>query len=187
MSKHRILETERLILRPLAMEDYGAILAFMGAREVTQFLLFFSYPLNEPQLENWLRDVINASPDSFAYWGMIHRGTNRLMGILSLTIDRFHRKAEMGYWIGRDFWGQGLTPEAALAAIDYAFNGLKLHRLELTIHVKNKASQRVAKKLGFQLEGCFRESHFKDGAYWDVNFYGLLPIDVQRLKKGAVR
>lgn len=182
MSRHKILETNRLLLRPLNPDDYGAVFDFMQAREVTQFLLFFGYPLNGSQLEGWLRDVINASPDSFAYWAIIHCESEKLIGILSLTIDRFHHKAEMGYWIGRDFWGQGLATEAVRAAIEYAFNDLQLHRLELTIHVRNKASQNVAKKLGFQLEGCFRESHFKDGSYWDVNFYGLLPIDYGRVK-----
>lgn len=177
MSHHKVLETERLRLRPLMPTDESRIFDFMNHPEVTEFLLFFDHPLSQPMLHNWLRNVLAASPDYCAYWGIIHKKDFRLIGILSLTFNTYHHKCELGYWMDKDYWKQGLMTEAAQRAIQYAFEELKLHRVELTHMVKNIGSQRVAEKVGFQLEGCYREGHFKRGGYRDVKFYGMLESD----------
>ncbi|MDR1456770.1 MAG: GNAT family N-acetyltransferase [Puniceicoccales bacterium] len=183
MSRHRIIETPRLQLRPLELSDGDRIVEFMGQRHVTDFLLFFSYPINPDQVHVWLKNVIEAKPEQCAYWGIVEKSQSMLIGIISLTMDTYHHKTEMGYWLDSDYWNNGYMTEAAWHAIEYVFSELKLHRIDLTHMVANGRSQRVAQKLGFQLEGCWREGHFKNGSYKDVKIYGMLEVDFLRARR----
>jgi RimJ/RimL family protein N-acetyltransferase len=183
MSKHRIIETPRLRLRPLEFSDFDRIVEFLGHRSVTDFLLFFTYPIIPEQVQDWLKNIIEAKPEQCVYWGIIEKSQNKLIGVLSLTMDPFNHKTEMGYWLDKDYWGKGYMAEAAWRAIEYVFEDLKLHRIDLTHMVANTRSQSVAQKLGFQLEGCWREGHFKSGAYKDVKIYGMLEVDYLRARR----
>jgi RimJ/RimL family protein N-acetyltransferase len=183
MSRHKNLETDRLLMRPFEESDGDRMVEFMGVKGVTDFLLFFTYPIDENQVRQWLKNVLAAKAEYCAYWALIDKKTNVLMGVLSLTMDNYHHKTEMGYWSDREFWGHGYVTEAAWRAIQYCFDELKLHRVELTHMVANKRSQRVAEKLGFQLEGCWREGHLKEGIYRDVKIYGMLHVDYERARR----
>ncbi len=90
--------------------------------------------------------------------------------------DEFFLRAELGYWLRSDHAGRGLMSEAGSALIAFAFEDIGLHRLELHAAPGNRASIRVAEKLGFRHEGLIR-----DGGYvadWqDVLVFGLLETD----------
>ncbi len=85
--------------------------------------------------------------------------------------------AEMGYWIGVPFWGRGYCTEAAQRVIEYGFEDLNLNRIQGTHYTDNPASGRVMVKLGMAYEGCRRQHTRKDGAFKDINLYGLLRQD----------
>jgi RimJ/RimL family protein N-acetyltransferase len=155
----------------------------MGERAVTRFLLYFTYPINPQQVHIWLQNVLGLQPEHCAYWAIVDQKKNLLIGITSLTLDPHNQKGEIGYWLDKSYWGKGLMTEAIWQVIHYSFDELKLHRLDLTHMVGNIASQRVAEKLGFQLEGCWREGHCKDGGFRDVKIYGMLAVDYLRAKK----
>lgn len=87
------------------------------------------------------------------------------------------RRAELGYWIRSDLAGQGLMTEAASAVVAFAFEDFCLHRLELHAAPGNGASNRVAERLGFRLEGVGRHAGFAAGEWQDMNVYGLLETD----------
>jgi ribosomal-protein-serine acetyltransferase len=107
------------------------------------------------------------------------RHSGELLGMISLhRIDWLRRSAGMGYWIRRTSWGKGLATEAARAALDLGFNGCGLHRIEVHIAVENRASQRVAEKLGLVREGVARGVEFVNGRYLDHIQYALLRSDV---------
>jgi RimJ/RimL family protein N-acetyltransferase len=182
-SRHTILETTRLKLRPLEESDGEAIEEFMSVKGVTDYLLFFSYPLQKDSVKNWLRSVLDASAEFCAYWGITHRGEDKVVGIISLTLDNYHHKGEIGFWLAKDRWNRGLMTEATWRVIEYGFETLHLHRIEITHMVENKASRRVVEKLGFQPEGCWREGHYKDGRWRDVSLYGMLDVDYRRSQR----
>lgn len=91
---------------------------------------------------------------------------------------RAHR-AEIGYWLARPFWGQGIMTDAVRAFVRYAFSELELLRLTAHVFENNVASSRVLEKNGFLLEGKLREHFFKDGNFLDARLYGLLKHDVR--------
>jgi ribosomal-protein-serine acetyltransferase len=94
------------------------------------------------------------------------------------------RIGELGYWVRSDRCGRGFATEAAGSLVDFAFRELGLHRLELRAGVGNRASQRVAEKLGFQREGTLREASRGADSTYDSYLYGLLATDL-RLRAGS--
>jgi ribosomal-protein-serine acetyltransferase len=83
--------------------------------------------------------------------------------------------AEVGYWLRSDLCGRGYITEAGRAVVDFAFDHLGCHRLELRAAESNPASIRVAEKLGFQREGLLREANRSpDGGRYNMHVLGLL-------------
>lgn len=88
------------------------------------------------------------------------------------------RSAQVGYWIDRAFAGRGVTPTAVALAVDHCFFAAGLHRIEANIRPENRASRRVAEKLGFRAEGVRRRQLHIDGAWRDHICYALTVEDV---------
>jgi ribosomal-protein-alanine N-acetyltransferase len=98
-----------------------------------------------------------------------------LIGSVTLfNLDFNHRRAEIGYALGREHWGQGYMNEALQALLAYAFETLDLHRIEADIDPRNIASIKTVERLGFKREGYLRERWQTNGEIQDAFFYGLL-------------
>ena len=108
--------------------------------------------------------------------GIWHRG--ELVGEVSIDrIDRTNKVAEMGYSLGADFQGRGIVTASMRALIDYAFDELKLHRVELRCAAENLKSRAVAERLGFIEEGELRESWLIHGRFVGQVVYGILAAE----------
>jgi ribosomal-protein-serine acetyltransferase len=112
------------------------------------------------------------------------KGEWRLAGALSLTISRYTRSAEIGYWIGRDHEGRGLITRAAAAVLDQAFGPLGLDRVSLHTDPANERSRAVARRLGFVEEGLIRQGTAFANERRDELVYGLLAQDWQQRRAG---
>jgi RimJ/RimL family protein N-acetyltransferase len=88
-----------------------------------------------------------------------------------------HDRAELGYWIGKPFWGRGYATEAARALVQYGFDTLGLHRIYARHLTRNPASGRVLHKIGMTHEGYRRKHEKKWGIYEDDKLYGILRDD----------
>jgi ribosomal-protein-alanine N-acetyltransferase len=88
--------------------------------------------------------------------------------------DKNHHRAEIGYDLWPDYWGQGLMPEAIGELIRFGFEEMDLNRIEATTHTENLRSQRVLTRLGFQKEGLLRDFYFRDNIYNDQVLFSLL-------------
>lgn len=93
---------------------------------------------------------------------------------LHLQEDVYRRTAEIGYWLGRPFWGQGLATDAVRTLTAYAFDEYDLVRLWAGVFAWNPASCRVLEKCGYELEGRLRDAVWKDGALTDQMMYARL-------------
>lgn len=85
--------------------------------------------------------------------------------------------AELGYWIGTSVAGRGLTTEAASAVVDWGFDVMRLHRIELRASPDNMGSVRVAEKIGFRREGIARLACRGSEGWHDIILFGLLDGD----------
>jgi [ribosomal protein S5]-alanine N-acetyltransferase len=83
-------------------------------------------------------------------------------------------RAELGYVLGRAYWGQGLMREALEALINCAFGNMNLRRLEAEVDTRNRSSARLLQRLGFTKEGLLRQRWVSKGETRDVEMYGFL-------------
>jgi RimJ/RimL family protein N-acetyltransferase len=96
-------------------------------------------------------------------------------------------RIEVGYFLVKEFTGNGYATESAKAIIRYAFERMKVLRIDLRCAADNSASIQVAKRCGFTQEGCFRQNHRKkDGTLVDMFWYGLLLSEWQHIQQPLI-
>lgn len=156
------LETDRLLLRPYTMDDLDFFAALWADTEVVQYI-GEGVTRNLDEADERLRRLIAGYESGFGLLAAWHKTEKRLAGHAGLVRQEVddHAEIELGYWLARVFWGQGLATEAALALRDHAFHGLGLNRLISLIQPGNTASIAVASRVGMKLE---RNAQFKGQA-----------------------
>jgi ribosomal-protein-alanine N-acetyltransferase len=101
-------------------------------------------------------------------------GNNKLLGVIGLVHEKNHGRAELGYWLGKPYWNQGVMSAAIPMALAYAFGVLNVRRVYARCYAVNSVSQHLLEKNGFMLEGCQRQHHECMGTVHDLLCYGLL-------------
>lgn len=166
-----VLETTRLILRPMLATDLEALLVIFTDPKV--MASFDCPPFDRGQMSNWLQRNLHHQ-DEFGYglFSVILKANGLLIGDCGLEvmgIDGTHA-AELGYDFRSDYWNQGFATEAASAVRDYAFEVLELPHLISLIRVHNLASQCVSEKIGMRRIEEFSSNGIQ---YWK---YGLARV-----------
>jgi len=184
-----MLKTKRLVLRQFCTADAPRIHYLVNDKQVAYSTHYIPYPYPEGAAEEWLAEhaelVRCGKAAVFAVCQVeAQKGTQaedaeslQLIGTVGLAIADFDHQAEIGYWFGRDYWGQGFCTEAVNAVLDYGFEKLGLHRIYAQHIARNGASARVLEKAGFSKEGVLRQHARKWGVFEDVICYGMLCKD----------
>jgi RimJ/RimL family protein N-acetyltransferase len=141
-----MLQTPRLKLRAVTVADAPRIAALAGVWEVASMTGRIPYPYDEISARQWVTGL--AEKDQV--FGVDRDGA--LIGICGFTPHE-DASAELGYWIGRPYWGHGFATEAARALIGYGFTKARIRRFVCRHAVDNPASARVIEKLGFRYIG----------------------------------
>jgi ribosomal-protein-alanine N-acetyltransferase len=164
-------ETKRLRVRPYSEADIPELLPLIGTREVAATTLRIAHPYTEQDA----RAFLELAKEPGKMWLAITLlSDGRQIGGIGMRIEEQHRHAELGYWLGVDYWGQGYATEAGREMIRYGFEQLDLHRIFATHFAHNPASGNILRKLGMRHEGCQREHLLKWGQFVDSEIYGLL-------------
>lgn len=150
------LETERLILRPTADEDFDGWAAFMADEVATRHI---GGPQERSVAWRSMRAMAGAwALDGFAMFSVVEKATGRWVGRLGPWMPEGWPGTEVGWGIVREAWGRGYATEGAAAAMDWAFDGLGWTDIIHTIDPENAASIAVARKLGSENRGATRLS-----------------------------
>jgi [ribosomal protein S5]-alanine N-acetyltransferase len=169
-----ILETERLRLAPLTVADAALLFPIMGDPEVMAY--WDLAEIDDPDLVDLIiaRQVESMGQGRAMYWTMRTLQDARFLGACDLSeIDGWHRRAEVGFMLGREAWGHGYAREAMLAVIGFAgANGVR--KLAARTHLGNRRSEVLLQKLGFTEEGLLRGHILRDGDRRDCRLFGLL-------------
>lgn len=169
------LETARLLVRRLRMDDAPAMLEILSDPETTRY---WGRPaMTElPQAEQYTRENLRWMDDGHClYWGIEEKASGRMIGTCTLfKLDLDNQRGEIGYLLNRSFWRRGLMKEALGSVIAHAFDGMQLHRLEADIDPENIASIRLLEGFGFQHEGLFRDRWRVNGRWSDSVMMGLV-------------
>jgi RimJ/RimL family protein N-acetyltransferase len=169
------LTTERLVLRWLTDQDVEALFAIFSDPEVMRY--WNAPAMTDIQAAHALLARVHAAftQGTALRWGIVRSTDDRVIGTCVLFhLDEQNRRAEVGYALGRAYWGNGFIQEALTALLDYAFGTLALNRLEAEIDPRNTASVRAAERLGFVREGILRERWLVGGEPSDSLMMGLL-------------
>lgn len=153
------IQTPRLLLRPMTLDDVPALLGVFGDAETMRH-----YPstFDESRMRAWVEwNMRSYQAHGYGLWAMILRGTGEVIGdcgLVSQQVDGV-QEVEVGYHVRRELWGQGLATEAAKRCLDHGFTHLGCDRLASLIHPQNLPSRRVAEKIGMTV---MRESEWKN-------------------------
>ena len=169
------LTTERLILRPFALSDAPAVQRLASDREIARNTLLIPHPYPEGAAEEWILGHDDQSNNHI--FAIAPRDGGDVMGAIGLHVETYHRRAEIGYWLGVPYWGQGFVAEAAKAVVGYAFDELGMNRIFAFHFTRNPASGRVLQKIGMHREGTMRQHLVKWGEHVDVDYYGIVRED----------
>ncbi len=165
------LETKRLKIRAYSEADIPELLPLIGTREVAATTLRIAHPYTEQDA----RAFLELAKEPGKMWLAITLlSDGRQIGGIGMRMEEQHRHAELGYWLGVDYWGHGYATEAGREMIRYGFEELDLHRIFATHFAHNPASGNILRKLGMRHEGCQREHLLKWGQFVDSEMYGLL-------------
>jgi ribosomal-protein-alanine N-acetyltransferase len=170
------LETARLKIRPYRESDIAELLPLIGTREVAATTLRIAHPYTEQDARDFLARA--QEPDKL-WLAITLRSDGRQIGGVGLRVDEPHQNAELGYWLGVPYWGQGYATEASREMLSYGFGELGLHRIFASHFKHNLASGNILRKLGMRHEGCQREQIRKWDRFVDLELYGLLRQDWQ--------
>jgi len=149
------IATDRLALRPLTYDDAWRVADLANDYEVARMLLPLPHPYDLRDAQAFIGRMRAADPRVDRAFGLEHQSFG-LVGVLG-----FHRPdgriTEMGYWLGRTFWGCGLATEAARAALAWAFGDWGKRAIMASHFTDNPASGRVLSKVGFLYTGEVRD------------------------------
>jgi RimJ/RimL family protein N-acetyltransferase len=174
------LQTPRLLLRSLAAADVADVFGVFSDPVVMRY---------------WDGALMTSLGDAMQYidhihhgfrrrelfqWGIADRSTDTVLGTCTLTHCSFtHERAEIGFALRQERWGQGLGSEAVARVIEFAFDTLHLHRIEADVDPRNDRSFRLLERLGFTREGHLRERYYMNGERQDAVMMALLRPDWQ--------
>lgn len=173
-----VLQTPRLILRPVTMRDAQDIFDYSRDPEVARYVLWDAHRSladSRAYVRYLLRQYRDSQPSSYA---IVLRETGRVVGTIGfMSYTEDNAAAEIGYSMARSLWGRGLMPEAVTALLDLGFRRMHLHRIEAQHVPGNPASGRVMLKAGMRHEGTLRGRVFIKGKFSDVELYAILRED----------
>lgn len=170
-----ILETQRLILRPFTLADAPDVQRLAGERDIAAVTQNIPHPYKDGMAEQWIATHSSALQNGTGItFAIVLRENDLLCGAIGLGINKANNNAELGYWIGKPYWGRGYCTDAARSLLQYGFETFELHRIHSGHFSHNPASGRVMQKIGMKYEGCRRQYVFKWGNYVDLELYGIL-------------
>ncbi|MBN2853605.1 MAG: GNAT family N-acetyltransferase [Clostridia bacterium] len=155
------------------MSDAKSVQKLAGEKEIYETTLNIPHPYEDGMAESWIGTHIEHFKEKKSLTlAIINKKDKQLIGAIGLSFMRYN-KAEIGYWIGKDFWDQGFCTEAGKALVDYAFTALGMNKIIGRHLFINPSSGRVMQKIGMRKEGTFEDDVLKDSYYHDIVYWGI--------------
>ncbi len=169
------IEAQRLLIRPVAEPDLPALLEVNSNEEVTALLPYARWD-SLADADAWFSRMSDIQATGLALqFVVVSKATSNAIGTcLLFRFEEPSARAELGYVLGRAYWGQGCMQEALRALVSCAFGSMGLRRLEAEVDTRNLQSALLLRRLGFTKEGLLRQRWVSKGEAKDFEMYGLL-------------
>lgn len=172
------IETPRLILRQAEMRDGDAMYKnWASDPEVTKFLTWpphESPAASKERIAKWIEEY---QKKDYYQWMIVLKEIDEPIGSLCAIPDQRTESAQIGYCIGKQWWHQGIMPEALGAVMEFLFDQVGCNRVEARHDPNNPNSGKVMAKCGMKYEGTHRQADRNNQGICDCSFYGLLASD----------
>ncbi len=169
-----VFETERLILREYAMDDWQSVHVYASDADLVKFMEWG--PNSEDDTKGYIQNMImtqRQNPREVYEFAITLKQDGSLIGGCGLHLEG-HSQATLGYCLNRQLWEHGFATEAAYALCQHGFRKIHLHRIFATCRPDNTASARVMEKLGMKKEGVLREHFYAKGKWQSSFLYSIL-------------
>lgn len=158
-----VIRAKGFSLRPFKKGDEASLAANISNRKIERNTLVIPYPYTMKAARFWVRyNLALAKKKEKSQLHLAIDAGGEVIGGMGLSHADGH-SAEIGYWLGENYWGRGIATEAVKLLTKYAFSGLGLRRVYAYVFSFNKASARVLEKAGYKLEGKLRKQAVKRG------------------------
>jgi RimJ/RimL family protein N-acetyltransferase len=192
---HRI-ETERLLIEVPTVDDAHALFDLVGGTdrvEITEYLIWDG-PDHLSETREFIEKVRTEwyGANGF-HWvirdrhGLFTAAPGTPMGMIGTRPSGEPGRGDVGYWLGKPYWGRGIMREALASMLDLAFGELDMIKLEAEVFTGNARSIRLVESLGMQREGTIRSAHLKRGDRVDAHVYGMLREEWERDQRTPFR
>ena len=174
-TEHPVLETERLILRPITIADAEDVFEYGSDPEVTKYVIFLTHSSIADSIK-WLEkasaEFARKEQMTFAITLM---SDGKFIG--SCGFHHFspeHHRVKIGYVLNRKYWGMGYVTETVRELIRFAFEEMGMHRIQATCDFENVKSAQAMERCGMKLEGTFRDHELRRGKFVATKVYAIL-------------
>ena len=168
------LKTERLLLRQFVASDIENVFKGLSHPDIIKYY-GVSYQTVEATKEQMDFFTDLEKEGTGIWWAICSLDNQKFYGAGGLNnLNKEHKKAEIGFWLLTDFWGQGIMNEAMPLLCDYGFYKLGLHRIEGIVETENINCKKAMAKLNFDLEGTMRDCEIKNGKFISLDIYAKL-------------
>jgi len=172
-----IIKTSRLLLRQFVQEDLENVYKGLSHPEIIKYygVSYKSLEETKEQLKFFAELEKNGSG---IWWAVCSLDNKTFYGAGGLnSLNKEHQKAEIGFWLLTNFWGQGIMTECVPLICKYGFDTLDLHRIEAIVETKNLNCRKAMEKLHFVHEGTMRDCEIKNGKFISLAVYAKLKTD----------
>ena len=167
-----IIKTKRFILRPYKMSDAKEISKVLNNWNVVKNLSNLPFPYELEHAREFIKrtsaEMRKKDGKNYVLAIEIDGKVSGAIGIHSIAPGH---KAEMGYWLSENHWGQGVMPEAARKFMSHVTKKFQLRRIYARAYAQNKGSMRVMEKVGMKFEGIEKKGALKKGKFIDTHVY----------------
>jgi [ribosomal protein S5]-alanine N-acetyltransferase len=168
-----VLNGQRCTLRRWRVADAASVVLHANNINVAKHLRDrFPHPYTLNDAHRFLEAASSAEPQTNFAIEVEHQAVGGLGYVPGTDVERY--SAEVGYWLGEEWWGRGIVTDALTLFTKYAFTELRLLRLFALPLADNAASIRVLEKAGYEREGTMRSSCVKYGSVRDQAMYSIL-------------
>lgn len=171
------MKTDRLILRPFTIEDATRVQELAGNIDVAKTTLGIPHPYTIEAAEQWIKNHPKVEKTGTFPFAIVLKTEDVLIGTMTIRVNDTHKKAELAYWVGKEYWGNGYATEAAKEIVRYGFENLNLNRIWAKAMSKNPTSIKVMINVGMKKEGVLKQDIVKFGVFEDSDIYGLTKSD----------
>lgn len=170
-----ILETKRLKLRKITLDDVEDMYSYCSNEEVPKYASWNAHNSLEETKETIERVINQWENKKLVHWGIEYKENRKLIGTIEfVTLDTQHKVAEIGYAVSQEYWGKGIATEAANEVIKFGFNNINLVRIQARCYLENIGSARVMEKAKMSFEGVIRKGLYVKGKHQDLKMYSIL-------------